>query len=1317
MAQSDDELEYQRATGRIDRLEVENFKSYKGHQRIGPFKDFTAIVGPNGSGKSNLMDAISFVLGVRTQQLRGSLKELLYSNSDTAEQAKPRRGYVKLVYETEEGEEVHFSRVIQPSSAEQTATYSSVYKVNDKVVTWDAYSKRLAGFGILVKVRNFLVFQGDIEKVASRTPEQLTQLFEQISGSDALAKDYAEAAAAKEKAEASAALLFAKKKAVAAERKQKKEQKEEAERHMAALREQRERRIYYYLWQLFHLQQDEATALAQQSDLAQQLEELNAAAEGFEGQLDEQRRAHSGLVKERMRLEKEQKKLQKKQAAKDPAKARLREETSRLNRKIAAGSAEVEALKRRAKAQAKALAKLRKDLQALQDSRAQLEAEGGADEEGLQMDAAQLAEYRKLKGEADAKTSRLLQDRATLEAQLKVDEASLARLQEAASSKAARLQAQQQQLQELQQRLGGGQEELQQLNGQLAAKKDEAKKAQAEHRKASSQREYLQGKLREVEGRLNASKSVRSATDRERRLAAAAAKLKKEVPGVYGRVSELVRVTNRKYNLAMAVVMQRDLDSVVVEDRKAGFACIDYLKASNRDSVVVEDRKAGFACIDYLKASKLERMDFIPLDSCEARPLPERLRQLGGSATPALDLLQFDPQFERACLHVCGNTLVVDEVQEAQALCYGPDHHKVVSADGTLFKPNGTFTGGRSNTLHARANRWDAEEFERLKEERERLKAEIDAVPDVRACNVAAQTLAGDVAGLELQLKYKKADLKQGQEELAKLQREVSVLQKAAADAGSDPAVAKLQQQVAQQRQSLDKLDGRVNDIRDRMFADFSKRVGVPNIRVYEETTLAAANKLEADRQRMDEQITAVSEQVTYEEKQQASVQLAEKQAALEADKQQLQEVAEKEAELEAAAGQLAEQAHAMEQQMEQLRQQAEAAQAGMKELQAQAASYQKDAGKLRGGMAAAATAVEAVRSSRHGLMEAAVLEQVELPYRDAADAEEQDAAEAMDVDGDEAEEATQAGGSKKGKVLDFARLSEQDRDATSKKQREAVNKRLKEELDAAAAELAGSAPNMKALEQYEAVREKERQQTLELEAARKTANAASKAFLRIQQQRTQRFSAAFEHIKGSIDFIYKQLTRSAVHPLGGQAFLSLEAEDEPYAGGVNFIAMPPTKRFRDMDQLSGGEKSVAALALLFAIHSYRPSPFFVLDEVDAALDATNVARVAHYIRSCTRRELTGGAAGAAAGKRARRGSAAAAAAGDAVVGVDGAEVDEAAGDGGSLESFQSIVISLKDIFYEKADALVGVCRDLDQNCSKTFTFDLSRFEPPAEAV
>lgn len=77
----------------------------------------------------------------------------------------------------------------------------------------------------------------------------------------------------------------------------------------------------------------------------------------------------------------------------------------------------------------------------------------------------------------------------------------------------------------------------------------------------------------------------------------------------------------------------------------------------------------------------------------------------------------------------------------------------------------------------------------------------------------------------------------------------------------------------------------------------------------------------------------------------------------------------------------------------------------------------------------------------------------------------------------------------------------------------------------------------------------------------------------------------ALEHISGNIDKIYKQLTKSSRHPLGGSAYLNLENEEEPFLHGIKYSAMPPTKRFRDMEQLSGGEKTVAALALLFSIH------------------------------------------------------------------------------------------------------------------------------------
>lgn len=91
--------------------------------------------------------------------------------------------------------------------------------------------------GAALSISLLLCCQGDIEKVASQEPKELTQLFEQISGSDVLARPYDEAAAAKARAEEQAALLFTKKKAIASERKQKKDQKDEAERHLAALEE------------------------------------------------------------------------------------------------------------------------------------------------------------------------------------------------------------------------------------------------------------------------------------------------------------------------------------------------------------------------------------------------------------------------------------------------------------------------------------------------------------------------------------------------------------------------------------------------------------------------------------------------------------------------------------------------------------------------------------------------------------------------------------------------------------------------------------------------------------------------------------------------------------------------------------------------------------------------------------------------------------------------------------------------------------------------------------------------------------------------
>jgi structural maintenance of chromosome 1 len=172
--------------GRISRLELENFKSYGGPHTVGPFKRFTAVVGPNGSGKSNLMDAISFVLGVNSRQLRSNqLKDLLHKG--ISGNSSDLKAYVTLVYELDEGEiegarqgqELLFTRLISAAGV-------GSYRINNADVTFDAYQSKLKDIGILVKARNFLVFQGDVESIASKSPEELTKLFEQISGSDEL---------------------------------------------------------------------------------------------------------------------------------------------------------------------------------------------------------------------------------------------------------------------------------------------------------------------------------------------------------------------------------------------------------------------------------------------------------------------------------------------------------------------------------------------------------------------------------------------------------------------------------------------------------------------------------------------------------------------------------------------------------------------------------------------------------------------------------------------------------------------------------------------------------------------------------------------------------------------------------------------------------------------------------------------------------------------------------------------------------------------------------------------------------------------------
>ena len=111
---------------------------------------------------------------------------------------------------------------------------------------------------------------------------------------------------------------------------------------------------------------------------------------------------------------------------------------------------------------------------------------------------------------------------------------------------------------------------------------------------------------------------------------------------------------------------------------------------------------------------------------------------------------------------------------------------------------------------------------------------------------------------------------------------------------------------------------------------------------------------------------------------------------------------------------------------------------------------------------------------------------------------------------------------------------------------------------------------------------------------------------------RTQ-FTVKFEEIKVEFDKVFKELFG------GGRGTIELVEDEDILEAGIIIVSQPPGKKLQNMMQLSGGEKALTAIALLFAIQNLKPSPFCLLDEIEAALDDSNVGRYANYLHKLTK--------------------------------------------------------------------------------------------------
>jgi structural maintenance of chromosome 4 len=194
---------------------------------------------------------------------------------------------------------------------------------------------------------------------------------------------------------------------------------------------------------------------------------------------------------------------------------------------------------------------------------------------------------------------------------------------------------------------------------------------------------------------------------------------------------------------------------------------------------------------------------------------------------------------------------------------------------------------------------------------------------------------------------------------------------------------------------------------------------------------------------------------------------------------------------------------------------------------------------------------------------------------------------------------------------------------------------------------------NMGAISEYKKKEADYMTKVADLDVVTSARNEARKVHEELRRQRLEMFMEGFGTITLKLKEMYQMIT------LGGDAELELVDSLDPFSEGIVFSVRPPKKSWKNISNLSGGEKTLSSLALVFALHHYRPTPLYVMDEIDAALDFKNVSIVANYIKTRTK-------------------------------------------------NAQFIIISLRNNMFELADRLVGIYKT--NHCTKSITIDPAAF-------
>ncbi len=1170
---------------RLKSVELLGFKSFPDKTVINFDDGITAVLGPNGCGKSNVVDAIKWVLGEKSaKNLRGEeMLDVIFSGCATRHASG--MAEVKLIFDNADGSiplpynEVCIGRRLYRSK-------ESHYFINQNRCRLKEIRDLLLDGGIGTSGYS-VIEQGRVEALLHAKPADRRAVFEEAAG---IAKFKIRRKEILSRLERGEQILLRVNDRVEEKEKQIRKvaaQAANARRHRRLSEERDAVRTHLYRRQF-----------ASQSAL---LRDLAAKRERIEAELDREDRALAALGEEFTRLAREESDLARDRddvlnaagkTQEELAEAQLRQANARnridaITAEIGRGNERRNELSARLERLAAQESEARGNLDAARTRAGELEERFSAQDNQRQtmMRAAvdieaEVTDLRNRTIDANRKRHDMAAEAARLEA---AEQSAAERMAEVD----ARLEKMTREEEELTGVVAALDSQYQQAAADFGRNADRLEAVRGQARDMAAQDEILLREERALESE-RASKASRKATLED---------LENSFDGAFEGVRNILTAARERQHECRGVVgMALDLMTVPQDLALA----VETILGGQAQDVVVETARDAQSCIEHLKRNRLGRATFLPMDRIQPRRrLTENLRHIPGVVGEAVDLVSYDRRYNTVMEHLLAGTLVVNDLTLARELS-GREARgmRIVTLEGDVINPSGAMTGGHGRQRRAGLVQRKAEldalvgdlaDCESRLAEKARRRRE--AADRAAALGREASELEGRMAeagrseaGLKQTLIARRGEL----ERLARNRADTQTERETLLHGGKRDALEALRRDLAGHEEEMARLEG---DVAAKTEEQRRTRAGIDALG-HEFAALSGERSAALSRVReLEERIGEFAREVETcrEELARPGMSAAESEAEIARLRQDLEELNAREEALlrlrddrRAAGAELSEKLTECRGKIEDMRQRE-------RESQTQNSRLREGISELVRQASECEMRIQNIRDRAREELRMEDLAPPDAPSEPEAASEDGGIAaptERMEADEEEPRPEWME--------LSDAELQSRVEDLAQKiRNIGSVNPEAIDEL----AELEASAEFLRSH------KEEQEEATLSMRAA----------IDRLNEESSTRFQETFTAVRENFQGMFTRLFG------GGRADLILEESTEPGAdpldAGIDIQAQPPGKEPKSISLLSGGEKALCAVALLFALFRSKPSPFCILDEVDGPLDESNITRFMQLVR------------------------------------------------------------------------------------------------------